>query len=721
MTEKKNDGSSNEYELLADKLVERARQEAAKTKIGNNGTATGVASAPSPSPSTVWSYLHPKLSPNIPFEVHQLCYTKVYDGIEDVKPAWLPNSSDDSSNITKMMKSKGFESYTDFYNWSINKDTRDDFWMESQAQIGIVWDVQPSSAFSTTNATTNSDTDVEYFPNGKLNISDSCFNKRRPDETAVVYSMESHPRSLRTMSFGQLDTLSNQIANALTYKLNLREGDTVGICMPMTPESIAIYLGIVKAGCAVVSIADSFSAEEIATRCRLGQAKVVFTQDVIFRGSKFLPLFGRVLDAAQRLEGESITDDAKETKLEYNETPSSSSLNIVVIPGMLHATEYPNDDGDNNNNKGSWTDRRNGQALDLHESAVSVMRPGHDASWYDLLDGCSEEFTSVKRSSMAPCNILFSSGTTGEPKAIVWSQSTPIKSAVDGYYHQDIHVGETIAWPTNIGWMMGPWLLFQLINGATIGLFNGIASTCAFCEFVDEADVSMLGVVPSLVKAWRAKNAIDDCDWNKIRRFSSTGEASDPETYLYLMSRVEGYSPVIEYCGGTEIGGSFLSSTVVQPNVPSMFSSPVLGSQIMLMDVDGKVMEESSFYPANDSSVSGELAIVPPSVGLSTTLLNRCHHTVYFKGMPCGPQGETLRRHGDEVECVRSSEHLDDTEITTTPYFRALGRCDDTMNIGGIKVASVEIERVCNLVDGVHETAAIAVSGSKGGPSKLGT
>lgn len=99
--------------------------------------------------------------------------------------------------------------------------------------------------------------------------------------------------------------------------------------------------------------------------------------------------------------------------------------------------------------------------------------------------------------------------------------------------------------------MMGPWLLFQLINGATIGLFNGIASTESFCEFIDEAEISMLGVIPSLVKSWKESNAVENCDWSKIRRFSSTGEASDPLSSLWLMSRVTGYAPVIDYCGGS--------------------------------------------------------------------------------------------------------------------------------------------------------------------------
>jgi acetyl-CoA synthetase len=149
-----------------------------------------------------------------------------------------------------------------------------------------------------------------------------------------------------------------------------------------------------------------------------------------------------------------------------------------------------------------------------------------------------------------------------------------------------------------------------------------------------------------------------------------------------------------------------------------MFSSPVLGSQILLLDGDSKVIPTSYFKTGKDESNNGELVIVPPSIGLSTKLLNRDHFKVYFEGMPCGPNGEVLRKHGDEIEFVRSSAHLSENS-ELTPYFRALGRCDDTMNLGGIKVGSVEIERVCNLVANIQETAAIAVSGPHGGPSKL--
>jgi len=109
-------------------------------------------------------------------------------------------------------------------------------------------------------------------------------------------------------------------------------------------------------------------------------------------------------------------------------------------------------------------------------------------------------------------------------------------------------------------------------------------------------------------------------------------------------------------------------------------------------------------------TIQGEVALIPPTMGLSTQLLNKDHHETYYEGMPEGPNGALLRRHGDEVEKIPYGDNT---------FYRAHGRCDDTMNLGGIKVSSIEIERVCNLTTGVHETAAIAINPPKGGPSFL--
>jgi acetyl-CoA synthetase len=161
----------------------------------------------------------------------------------------------------------------------------------------------------------------------------------------------------------------------------------------------------------------------------------------------------------------------------------------------------------------------------------------------------------------------------------------------------------------------------------------------------------------------------------------------------YLMG-LAGGRPVIEYCGGTEIGGGYLTGTVVQPAVPGTFTTPALGIDLRILDEEGR------------RAASGEVFLVAPSIGLSQRLLNADHHEVYYAGTP-RIEGLTLRRHGDHIEQLDGG------------YFRVVGRVDDAMNLGGIKVAAADIERAVAGVEGVAETAAVAIAPRDGGPGRL--
>ena len=244
-----------------------------------------------------------------------------------------------------------------------------------------------------------------------------------------------------------------------------------------------------------------------------------------------------------------------------------------------------------------------------------------------------------------------------------------------------------------------------------------------------------------MVNAWRLSKTVEGSDWGRIRCFSSSGEASSPEAYHWLMAtggyaprrvsdtaRAAGrpgshvlrpasplslyrYKPVIEYCGGTEIGGGFLTGTMLQPCAPSTFTTPSIGARICLLHDDGSRSEGHTAPPGK-----GELALHPPMLGTSTRLLNRDHDECYYAGMPSapGPVGVnggapiTLRRHGDAMERLPSGA------------YRAHGRIDDTMNLNGVKVSSAELEAACNRAhDAVLETAAVGVPPPGGGPEKL--
>jgi acetyl-CoA synthetase len=583
---------------------------------------------------TVWLELTRTVLRNtVPYAVHRQVFEWIYKNWKSEQsppPAWKPTPEEiESSNINLICRQNGFHSYKELYSWSTTE--RGAFWENVIKNLGVRFTREPETTLDQSDGPEN----ARWLPGARLNIADSCFNAP-PEDVAIYYQAEGG--EINKVTNRELDKLSNRIANSMIH-FGLRTGDPIAIDMPMTVEAVAAYLGIVKAGCIVVSIADSFASEQIATRLRISGAKVVLTQDVLFRAGKTLPMYEKVLNAgAERV--------------------------IVIL-----ADAAPED------------------------SPLVKLRDG-DVWWTDFLVE-DDNFESVQMGPDDAVNILFSSGTTGDPKAVPWTHTTPIKCAMDGYLHQDIHPGDVVAWPTNLGWMMGPWLIFaSLVNRASMMLYYGSPVSREFCLMVQDTGVTMLGLVPAIVRAWKAADTAHDLDWSNIKVFSSTGEPSNPGDYLYLMS-LANYRPVIEYCGGTEIGGGFVCGTVVQAASPSTFTTPAFGISFYILDEN------------NRETGTGELFLVPPSIGLSNRLINRDHHEVYFDNTPPGPGGELLRRHGDEKQRLPGG------------YYRALGRADDTMNLGGIKVSSAEIEFVVTHVEGVSETAAIAVSPPGGGPSQL--
>lgn len=471
-----------------------------------------------------------------------------------------------------------------------------------------------------------------WFSGARMNIVESCF-QADPGSTAILFA--DGTGAMQAVTAAELRQLVGRIAAGLVSS-GVQPGDAVALLLPMTPNAVAIYLAIIAVGASVVSIAESFAPSEIAARLRIASASLVFTQDTMTRAGKTLPLYDKIV-----------------------------------------AAEAP-------------------RAILLPSAAQEEARPhrAQDRGWEAFLPD-QGHLDPVARGPQDAVNILFSSGTTGEPKAIPWDHTTPIKCAADAHFHHDVHPGDVLCWPTSLGWMMGPWLVFAaLINRATIALYGDSPTDGGFGKFVQDAHVTMLGLVPSLVRAWRISGCMEAWDWGAVRAFSSSGECSNTSDMLYLMSLAD-YKPVIEYCGGTEIGGAYNTGTVTQPCVPATFTTPALGIEFETFGED--------HHPHNP----GEVFLRGPSVGLSTRLLNRDHDALYFRDAPASDSEYPWRHHGDELEALPGGRT------------RMLGRCDDTMNLGGIKVSCIEIEQVLNQSEGVLETAAVAAPPPGGGPSRL--
>lgn len=568
------------------------------------------------------------LTPQQPFSLHRYLFSLCYPNWQnhpETAPAWLPD--DDFSaktHIAQLMTELNMPSLSALHTWSTEQYP--DFWHAMLRKLNIVFRHQPS-------AICQLDCGVEFpnwLPQATLNISDSCFTAP-PTATAIIFPDKNN--APQKMTYDELNRFSNRIANSLRAR-GINTGDNIAIILPMTVEAVAIYLGIIKIGAVVVSIADSFSAMEIATRLRITKPKMIFTQDIILRGNKALHLYEKIITA---------------------NAPSA-----IVLTG----TKNP----------------------------ASLQRP-QDTTWEKFLL-FNDKFTACAVNAMDTCNILFSSGTTADPKAIPWNATTAMKAASDAYLHHDVKTTDILAWPSNLGWMMGPWLIFAaLINQATLAVYADTPNERSFGQFIQDAKVTILGVVPTLVASWRQNGCMQQLDWSAIKCFSSTGECSNTEDMLYLMS-LAAYRPIIEYCGGTEIGGSYITSTLIEKNCPSTFTTATLGSDFLLLDEQG------------NPSHQGEIALIPPTLGLSTVLLNADHHKTYFANMPT-PTEKVLRRHGDQAVRLANG------------YYRLLGRIDDTMNLSGIKISATEIERALTGIQNIIETAAIAITPAQGGPSQL--
>jgi len=535
-------------------------------------------------------------------------------------------------------------SFNLFYKFSV--ENQEVYWSMVLKQLAVKFQKEPKSILSTSDTSKKGGT---WLQGAVLNIAECCLLpcpslNRTDDSTAIVWRDEGHDDyPVNRMSLKELRSQVITAANALDTMFH--KGDPIAIDMPMTCNAVIIYLAIILGGFVVVSIADSFAPLEIGTRMGVSKAKAIFTQDFIIRGGKKVPLYSRVVQG--------------------------SSSKAVVIPAT-------------------------GDYLGV------TLRNG-DMSWKDFFcraSGRSSIYSPVYQSVDALTNILFSSGTTGEPKAIPWTQLSPIRCAADTWAHIDVRPQDIFCWPTNLGWVMGPIALYAcLLNGATLALYHGSPLGRDFCKFVQDAGVTLLGSVPSLVKSWKAGNCVKGLDWTKIRVLGTTGEASDIDDNLWLTSHTS-YKPIVECCGGTELASSYIQGSLLQPQAFGAFSGASMSTGFVILD------EQGTPYP-DDVPCAGEVGLFPLHFGATNWLLNADHDKVYFDGMPIY-NGRQLRRHGDIIQ------------RTVGGYYIVQGRADDTMNLGGIKTSSVEIERVCNRADErLLETAAVSIKPAGGGPEHL--
>ncbi|WP_308288785.1 AMP-binding protein [Streptomyces humicola] len=541
----------------------------------------------------------------------------------------------ENSNVARLMRTLGVA-------------TADELRARSVADIGDFWDrvVKDLGIPFRTPYTDVVDLSrgVEYpewFVGGRINIVDAALTRwarQTPDGIAIVH--ESEDGTVRRLTFAELD---DQVARACAglRARGVGRGDAVAIYLPMTPEAVVATYAVASIGAMAVPLFSGFASAAISSRIRDANAKAVITADGTVRRRRTASMLPQMLQALT----------------------SCPSVELVVVVDNLGEPLAPQD--------------------------------GRETSWQQLLDiGPDSE---VEATSASDTLLLaYTSGTTGKPKGALHTHAGfLVKTASEVAYGFEITPGRTFCWITDMGWIMGPLSIFGThANGGTLLLYEGspdVPDTSRLWQLVERHQVSMLGVSPTLIRTLRAVSQDPPAvDLSSVRVLGSTGEPWDPDSYEWLARDVFGSQvPVINFSGGTEVGGSFLCPYPVEDIHSCSLGGPALGMDVDVVDDKARPMRGSI----------GELVCRQPWPAMTRGVWNddERYREAYWSTFP------GLWRHGDYALVDESGSWF------------VLGRSDDVMNVAGKRVAPAEIESVLAADPAVAESAVVGIPDVKKG------
>ncbi len=479
---------------------------------------------------------------------------------------------------------------------------------------------------------------AKWCLNGQMNIVHNCVDKVQSSDggnrPAVIW--EGEEGKSRSLTYKELYQEVNRCANGLR-SMGIGRGDAVGLFMPLIPEIVVAMLAVIKIGGVILPLFSGYGAGAVAARLADAEAKALFTADGAFRRGK-------------AVEMKSVADEAAKQ-----------------VPTLKHMIVY----------------RRTGQEISMQEK--------RDVWWNELIANQSDQSATEIVSAEEPLMVIYTSGTTGKPKGAVHTHcGFPVKAAQDMAFGTDVHAGDVMFWMTDMGWMMGPWLVFgTLLLGATMFLYDGAPdypSADRIWDMVEKHQVNQLGLSPTFVRSiipFGAEMATKH-DLSSLLCFASTGEPWNPDPWMWLFEQIgQGKRPIINYSGGTEISGGILMGNPLLPLKPCAFSAPCPGMAAEVLDENGKPIRNAV----------GELAIKAPWIGMT-------------RGFWKDPERylETYWSRWPEVWV-----HGDFAAVDADGLWYILGRSDDTLKIAGKRLGPAEVELILVHHDNVVESAAIGV------------
>ena len=549
--------------------------------------------------------------------------------------AWTPTAEViEKAQLTRFMRQVGAKTFEEVYQKSI--ENVEEFTEEVLKFLDIKFNPPYEKLLDTSGGIEWS----KWCVGGGLNITEMCVDRwadsEIKDQPAVIW--EGEEGETETISYSELKEHTEYCAAGLRA-LGFKKGDAIGIYLPMIPATILALLAINRIGAIAVPVFSGYGAKAIEDRLNAVNAKAFITSEGFSRRGK---------------------------KVDALSVAAEVSENCPTVEKVLVANE----------SEGGF--EKNSKFISFWE--------GYGLKESDF-NGASEQ-----TSAEDPLIILYTSGTTGKPKGIAHTHcGFPIKAAQDMAFGTDVGVGTRISWVTDIGWMMGPWLIYgALINGATIVIYDGapdFPEADRMWEFCAKHKVEILGISPTLVRALATKG--DDLpkkhDLSSLRAFASTGEPWNPAPWWWLFEKVgDSKLPIINYSGGTEISGGILMGNPLLPIKPCSFPAPCPGIDAAILDENGAPVEKGKV---------GELSIRQPWIGMARGFWQEPERYLetYWSRFP------GIWVHGDWALADEDG------------HFYILGRSDDTLKVAGKRVGPAEVESLLVAHPLVAESAVIGV------------
>ncbi|MBP7476836.1 MAG: AMP-binding protein, partial [Pyrinomonadaceae bacterium] len=586
--------------------------------------------------------------------------------LEDQPIAWTPTPEViERAQLTKFMKQVGVSTWDELYAYSIHDVEK--FTEEVIKFLDIKFDPPYEKLLDTTDgiafpkwlaAESEPGAVATGFRSAGLNITTMCLDRWQTDELkgqpAVIWEDEEGQTKSLTYQ-GLLDNV--HVCSCILRTAGIGKGDEVGIHLPMIPETVVALLSINRIGAIAVPVFSGYGIDAIASRMEAVAAKAIFTCYGTKRRGKQVDM---------------LTNAA----LAVANVPTIKS---VIVTGAEGISELGVE----------------GFVKNLDHLKNEVFGGRQVEVWgvdQDLYSFLGPDSTPEPTSAEDPLIILYTSGTTGKPKGIAHTHASfPIKAAQDMAFGTDVGKGTRISWYTDIGWMMGPWLIYgALINGATICIYDGAPDypqPDRMWEFCAKHKVEILGISPTLIRS--LSNCGDDLpkrhDLSSLRAFASTGEPWNPAPWWWLFEKVGNSElPIINYSGGTEISGGILMGNPLLPIKPCSFPAPCPGMDVDILDEEGNSVEPGKV---------GELVIKQPWIGMARGFWQEKERYLdtYWRRF------KDIWVHGDFAMRDRDG------------HWFILGRSDDTLKVAGKRVGPAEVESLLVAHPLVTEAAVIGI------------